>query len=110
MPKLKAQRSDTGLYYLIGKEGEGKHPSPNSNVTISYIAYFTDGKTFDQSVKIEIKLSDVIEGWTEGIQHFKEGGEGVLFIPSHLAYGHTDYGSIPGGSVLIFDIQLLEVN
>lgn len=108
--KLEAQKSDTGLYYLICKEGEGNHPSPNSSVTISYIAYFTDGKTFDESEKIEIKLSDVIAGWTEGIQHFKEGGEGVLFIPSHLAYGDTDYGSIPGGSVLIFDIQLIEVN
>lgn len=107
--KLEAQKSDSGVYYLISKKGEGKHPSDNSNITISYIGYFTDGNTFDQNERLEINMADVIAGWMEGIQYFKEGGEGILIIPSHLAYGKTDYGSIPGGSVLIFDILLTKV-
>ncbi|MBL4561258.1 MAG: FKBP-type peptidyl-prolyl cis-trans isomerase [Labilibaculum sp.] len=107
--KLEAQKSDSGIYYLIHKEGEGVHPSRNSNITISYIGYFTDGNTFDQNERLEINMADVIAGWMEGIQYFKEGGEGILIIPSHLAYGKTDYGSIPGGSVLIFDILLTKV-
>ncbi|BAX82071.1 FKBP-type peptidyl-prolyl cis-trans isomerase [Labilibaculum antarcticum] len=107
--KLDAQRSDTGLYYLICKQGEGAKPTCDSNITISYIGYLTNGTIFDKSESLEINLSVVIEGWKEGIQHFKEGGEGILLIPAHLAYGNTDYGSIPGGSVLIFDILLTKV-
>jgi len=108
--KLEAQKSETGLYYLISKAGEGKRPNPDSNITIAYIGYLTNGDTFDQNDRLEINLSEVIAGWTEGIQYFKEGGEGILFIPAHLAYGIEDYGSIPGGSVLIFDIQLIAVD
>ncbi|MGQ1910050.1 FKBP-type peptidyl-prolyl cis-trans isomerase [Marinifilum sp. RC60d5] len=108
--KLKAQKSESGLYYLIHQKGEGIYPDQDSNITIAYIGYLSNGSIFDQSEKLEINLGDVIKGWSEGIQHFKEGGEGILLIPSHLAYGTTDYGSIPAGSVLIFDIHLLEVN
>ncbi|MDE5416778.1 FKBP-type peptidyl-prolyl cis-trans isomerase [Labilibaculum sp. DW002] len=107
--KLDAKKSDTGLYYVIANEGEGARPTCDSNITISYIGYLTNGTIFDQSESLEINLSVVIEGWKEGIQYFKEGGEGILIIPSHLAYGKTDYGSIPGGSVLIFDILLTKV-
>lgn len=107
--KLEAQRSDTGLYYLICEEGDGAKPTCDSNIKISYIGYLTNGTIFDQSESLEINLSVVIQGWKEGIQHFKEGGEGILLIPSHLAYGKTDYGSIPGGSVLIFDILVTKV-
>lgn len=107
--KLDAKKSDTGLYYVIANEGEGSSPNLDSNITISYIGYLTNGTIFDQSESLEINLSVVIEGWKEGIQYFKEGGEGILIIPSHLAYGKTDYGSIPGGSVLIFDILLTKV-
>lgn len=106
---LEAQRTDSGLYYQIIKDGEGAKPTANSNVAISYIGYLTNGHMFDQNECLEISLKDVIEGWIEGLQLFKEGNAGILFIPSHLAYGHTDYGSIPGGSVLIFDIELIEV-
>ncbi len=106
---LDIQKSDTGLYYLISYEGDGARPTCDSNITISYIGYLTNGFIFDKSESLEINLSVVIEGWKEGIQHFKEGGEGILIIPSHLAYGKTDYGNIPGGSVLIFDILLNKV-
>lgn len=106
---LEAKKSETGLYFLISKEGEGINPTRDSNITISYVGYLTNDTIFDQSESLEINLSVVIEGWKEGIQYFKEGGEGILLIPSHLAYGNTDYGSIPGGSVLIFDILLSKV-
>ena len=108
--KLDAQKTDTGLYYLINKEGEGAQPNINSYINIAYIGYFINGDTFDQNDKLEINMTEVITGWIEGLQLFKAGGDGVLFVPSHLAYGNTDYGSIPAGSVLIFDIQLNEVN
>lgn len=107
--QLEAQRTESGLYYQIFKQGNGLYPNPDSNITIAYMGYLTNGNTFDQNPKLEINLTEVIPGWTEGIQYFKTGSEGILLIPSHLAYGKTDYGNIPGGSVLIFDIQLIAV-
>ena len=106
---IDATRSDSGLYYSITNQGKGTQPTRDSNITIGYIGYLTDGTIFDKSESLEINLSVVIEGWKEGIQHFKEGGEGILIIPAHLGYGNTDYGSIPGGSVLVFDLELQEV-
>lgn len=110
---LTATRTSTGLYYIIKTEGTGKQPSALSNVTVKYKGYFTSGKVFDQSKEppLAFSLSKVIQGWKEGIPFFKEGGSGVLLIPSHLGYGsYDDTRGIPAGSVLIFDIELISVN
>jgi len=109
---LNAQRSDSGLYYVINEQGSGIAPTANSNVTVAYKGYFTDGVVFDQSNAegISFNLNQVIAGWTEGITYFQEGGSGILLIPSRLAYGTRGRGSIPGGAVLIFDINLITVN
>jgi len=107
---LDAKKSNSGLYYVILKEGSGAQPNSNSNVTVNYKGYFTDNKIFDQNNNVTFNLQQVIAGWTEGITYFKEGGEGMLLIPSSLGYGDKDRNSIPGGSVLIFDIDLLNVN
>lgn len=108
---LTAQKTGSGLYYVIDNPGQGAQPSINSTVRVSYKGYFTNGEVFDQSNAsgISFGLQQVIQGWTEGIQLFKEGGSGKLLIPSRLGYGSKDNRSIPGGSVLIFDITLLEV-
>ncbi len=109
---LTAQRSTSGLYYIINEQGTGTQPTAASNVTVAYKGYFTNGNVFDQSKAegISFGLNQVIKGWTEGIPYFKTGGSGVLLIPSHLGYGSTNNGSIPGGSVLIFDVKLISVN
>lgn len=109
---LDAEKSSSGLYYIIEVEGEGEKPSNNSNVTVNYKGYFLNGTVFDKSDSngISFNLSQVIPGWTEGITYFNEGGEGVLLVPPHLGYGSDTYSHIPGGSVLIFDIKLLSVN
>lgn len=108
---LNAQKSDTGLYYVIDEPGTGEQPSITSNVTVAYKGYFTSGKIFDQSKPegINFNLQKVIKGWTEGIQYFKEGGSGMLLVPAHLGYGNGRPG-IPGGSVLVFDVKLIKVN
>jgi FKBP-type peptidyl-prolyl cis-trans isomerase FkpA len=108
---LNAQRSDSGLYYVINNEGTGDRPTSSSNVTVAYKGYFLNGNVFDQSANgISFNLNQVIKGWTEGITYFKEGGDGVLLVPSNLGYGNNGSGSIPGGSVLIFDVRLISVN
>lgn len=115
---LDAVESDTGLFYVIDNEGNGDQPTENSNVTVSYKGYFTNGDVFDESNEngMSFDLNGVIAGWTEGIQYFKEGGNGKLLIPSALAYGRygrfDQFGNqvIPGGAVLIFDVDLKSVN
>lgn len=63
---LDAQKSNSGLYYVILKEGTGTQPNSNSNVTVNYKGYFTNNKTFDQNNNITFNLQQVITGWTEG--------------------------------------------
>lgn len=109
--KLTATRTASGLYYIINEPGTGAQPTATSNVTVAYRGYYTNGTIFDQSAQgISFPLNGVIKGWTEGIPLFKEGGKGALLIPSHLGYGSAGSGKIPGGSVLIFDINLIKVN
>jgi FKBP-type peptidyl-prolyl cis-trans isomerase FkpA len=109
---LDATRTNSGLYYVIDTGGSGARPTSSSNVTVAYKGYFLDGNTFDQSgaAGISFGLNQVIAGWTEGIQLFKEGGEGMLLIPYNLGYGANTRNGIPGGSVLLFDIKLIRVN
>jgi FKBP-type peptidyl-prolyl cis-trans isomerase FkpA len=109
---LDANRTNSGLYYVINEEGTGTRPTTSSNVTVAYKGYFLDGTVFDQSDAngISFGLDQVIKGWTEGIPLFKEGGEGILLIPSSLGYGLNGAGSIPRGAVLVFDVNLISVN
>ncbi len=108
---LDAQKSSTGLYYVIEEQGTGAQPTSTSTVTVAYKGYFTNGTVFDKSKPegISFNLQSVISGWTEGVTYFKEGGSGILLVPAHLGYGSYNYSSIPGGSVLIFEIELIEV-
>ena len=106
---LNATRSNTGLYYVIETGGNGDQPNGSSDVTVNYKGYYTNGKVFDENDNISFNLQQVIPGWTEGLTYFKKGGSGMLLIPSKLGYGTRDHSVIPGGSVLIFDIDLLDV-
>lgn len=108
---LNAKKSNSGLYYVIQEAGSGDQPNVNSDVTVNYKGYYLNGSVFDQSNSsgITFNLQQVIQGWTEGITYFKEGGKGILLIPSRLGYGYQDTRGIPGGSVLIFDIELIDV-
>ncbi|MEP1489298.1 MAG: FKBP-type peptidyl-prolyl cis-trans isomerase [Algibacter sp.] len=109
---LVAEKSDTGLYYIINNQGDGEQPTQTDDVTVAYKGYLTNGDIFDESSTngVSFNLQEVISGWTEGITYFNEGGSGTLLIPSHLAYGNNEIADIPAGSVLIFDVNLISVD
>lgn len=109
---LKAQKSLSGLYFIIDETGNDKKPKATSRVTVAYKGSFINGDVFDESNEegINFGLNQVIKGWTEGITYFGEGGKGTLLVPAHLGYGSKRNRSIPGGSVLIFDIKLIKVH
>lgn len=105
--------TESGLQYLVVKEGNGKKPSPNDVVTVHYTGRLIDGTVFDSSVErgepATFAVGQVIPGWVEGLQLMSEGSAYRLFIPSELAYGEHGTGPIQPNSTLIFDVQLLKV-
>lgn len=108
-------KTASGLGYKITTPGEGKSPTATDEVEVHYHGTFINGKVFDSSYqrnqKISFPLNGVIKGWTEGLQLIKEGGKITLVIPSDLAYGDRGIpGAIPGGSTLIFEVELFKVN
>ena len=105
----------SGLQYLELKQGDGDvHPKARDRVTVHYHGTLLDGTVFDSSVDrgqpIAFGLSQVIRGWTEGVQLMVVGDKTRFFIPSKLAYGNRAAGKIAPGSTLIFDVELIGIN
>ncbi|MFW1754358.1 FKBP-type peptidyl-prolyl cis-trans isomerase [Acinetobacter wanghuae] len=104
----------SGLQYQVIQEGKGKSPKANSNVRVHYEGRLIDGTVFDSSIArsqpVDFRTSQVITGWTEGLQLMKEGAKYRFFIPAALAYGQIGSGDvIEPNSTLIFDVELIEV-
>ncbi|MCC8117182.1 MAG: FKBP-type peptidyl-prolyl cis-trans isomerase [Bacteroidales bacterium] len=103
-----------GIYYKVLASGEpnGKHPSPRSIVTVHYTGKTINGKTFDSSrggVAPAFRLSDLIEGWIIAMQQMVVGDKWELYLPAEMGYGKFSQPGIPGGSTLIFEIELLGI-
>jgi len=103
----------SGLQYKVIKEGTGDNPKPTDKVTVHYKGTLIDGKVFDSSIDrgqpASFQLNRVIKGWTEGLQLMKPGGKAILYIPSELGYGDRTTPTIPGGSTLIFEVELISI-
>jgi FKBP-type peptidyl-prolyl cis-trans isomerase FkpA len=106
---ITATKHASGMYYQIIEPGSGATPTISSTVKANYTGKFTNNTSFDGGVA-SFPLSGVIEGWQIGIPLIRQGGKVKLIIPPYLAYGCNDYMSIPGNSVLVFDVELLEVH
>ncbi|MFI8380302.1 FKBP-type peptidyl-prolyl cis-trans isomerase [Leeuwenhoekiella sp. NPDC079379] len=109
--ELTATRTNTGLRYITKTEGTGASPTVSSRVVVEYKGYFLDGRTFDQSnPTAEFSAGGLIPGFTEGLLLMKEGGESTFLLPALIGYGTSGAGSsIPGNTVILFDVKLLEV-
>ena len=108
---LTGQFNASDLWYSIEVQGGGVQAYSGATVTVVYTGYLLNGTEFDASSSqgATFSLNNVIQGWQMGIPKFKEGGKGKLIIPSDLGYGDKATGSIPANSILIFDVELLEV-
>ena len=103
-----------GIYYKVLAEGkaDGKHPTPRSIVTAHYSGRTIDGKQFDSSrggAPLAIRLCDLIEGWIIAMQQMCVGDKWEVYIPAEMGYGKFSQPGIPGGSSLIFEIELLGI-
>jgi FKBP-type peptidyl-prolyl cis-trans isomerase len=112
-PNIKTTAS--GLQYEVIRQGTGPKPTANDSVEVHYKGTLINGTEFDNSYKrgqtITFLLSQVIRGWTEGLQLMPAGSMYKFYIPYELGYGlnGTPDGSIPPGSALIFEVELIRV-
>jgi peptidylprolyl isomerase len=123
-----AQKSSTGLMYIIEEVGKGKKPNNNDTVYVNYAGFFADGRVFDSNIQAVAEANEMfdpnrpyepmpaiygpqapmIPGFAEGLSLLNYGGKAKLIIPPHLAYGERGAGEvIPPNSWLIFDIELV---
>ncbi|MDQ2069584.1 FKBP-type peptidyl-prolyl cis-trans isomerase [Natronospira bacteriovora] len=113
-PPAEAERSESGLAWVVLREGPGEvHPRPQDRIKVHYSGWTTDGEMFDSSVvrgePAVFPLGRLIEGWVEGIQLMTEGDTFRFWIPGELAYdGRTDRPGAPQG-MLVFDVELIEI-
>lgn len=108
--------TDSGLKYVILKDGDGASPKKGETVVVHYTGTLTDGKKFDSSVdrgqpfQFQVGMGKVIKGWDEALMMMQVGDKWKLIIPSDLAYGDRGYpGVIPPKATLIFVVELLDI-
>jgi FKBP-type peptidyl-prolyl cis-trans isomerase FklB len=104
---------DGGIQYLIVQEGTGPKPAPNATIKAHYAGRLLSGKEFDSSYRrgqpFQARITQLIKGWQVALPLMATGSKWRLWIPSDLAYGDNGVSGIPGGAVLDFDIELLEI-
>lgn len=116
--KLRTKRTPEGVSYIITKKGKGAHAKVGDELEVTYQGHLLDGKPFDatkdkETYKFTLGNRKVIQGWEKGLLNFAEGSEGILLIPSKLAYGpraiYEKNVAIPAHSVLVFKIKVEKI-
>ena len=107
-------QTTSGLQYEVLQMGTGPKPADTNMVKVHYEGFLLNGKKFDSSrdrgEPAQFQLNGVIKGWTEGVQLMPVGSKFKFYIPYQLGYGEQGAGGdIPGGSLLIFEVELLEI-
>lgn len=105
--------TESGLQYKVLAEGKGDLPNEKSKVKVNYRGTLIDRTEFDSSYKnnapASFRVNQVIKGWTEALQLMPVGSKWELYIPQELAYGSRLQHNIPPYSMLIFEVELLEI-
>jgi FKBP-type peptidyl-prolyl cis-trans isomerase len=107
---VSATAHSSGLYYQIISPGSGATPNSASTISIKYTGKLMDGTVFEsRTTPVTGKMSELIQGFQISMPLIQKGGIIKLIIPSSLAYGCTGFGSVPGNSILYFEVELTDV-
>ncbi len=105
--------TESGLAYKVVKQGTGATPTESDLVKVHYTGKLIDGTVFDSSVDrgepADFAITQVVPGFGEGLKMMNKGSKYILYIPSNLAYGDNATGSIPAGSTLVFEVEVLDI-
>ena len=108
----KVKTTKSGLQYEVIAVGDGDKPRPESVVALNYKAYLINGKVFDDTYSRNepaiLSMVNLIDGLQEGLMMMNGNSKYKFVIPSHLAYGDEGADEIPGGSTLIFEVELVK--
>ena len=103
----------SGLQYKVTAPGSGDSPKATDQVQVNYTGKLLDGTVFDASERhggpATFGVNQVIPGWTEALQLMKPGAKYQLWIPPKLAYDVDSPPTIPPGSLLVFDVELVGI-
>lgn len=105
---------DRGIYYKVIRSGrpDGPRPRPSSVVTVHYTGRTINGKQFDSSLggpAQAMRMRDLIQGWIIALQQMRPGDKWEVYLSAEMGYGRFSQPGIPGGSTLIFEIELTGV-
>lgn len=127
---IEAQKTESGMSYVITQEGNGENASSGATVKVNYTGHVLNGEYFDSSIEevakekglftpgrtygpfeFQLGTGAVIKGWDEGIALLNKGSKATLYIPSPLAYGPRQRSAQIGpNSILVFDVELVDFN
>jgi peptidylprolyl isomerase len=111
---LEVHTTETGLMYIVVREGHGQLPEQGKVLIVHYSGFMEDGSLFDSSVqrgepfRFVLGSNQVIRGWDEGFALMRKGSKMRFIIPPDLGYGDREVGPIPANSTLIFDVELID--
>jgi FKBP-type peptidyl-prolyl cis-trans isomerase len=108
--KIKCDRTDSGVYFKTLKEGEGRQIQYNDLVSFKYKGELLNGNVFDNHKKpVEFKVKELIGAWKELVLEMKNGGKVFMVVPPHRGYGDYDLNDIPPNSILVFELEVVDV-
>jgi len=127
--KLNLTKTDSGLYYVITKQGAGANIAAGDTAVVKYVGKLFNGKVFDtnireeavkgkldhiaerpfQPIRFPVGVHQVIAGWDQGLQLLNKGAKATFVIPSALGYGEQGNQVIPGNSPLVFEVELVDI-
>lgn len=110
-----AKKTNTGIRYIVLREGEGDAPKPGDKCQVLYVGRLLHGQVFDQKQDksdpfvFRVRRDEVIEGWDQLLQQMKRGEKRLAIIPPELAYGTRGRPpNIPRSATLVFEMELLD--
>jgi FKBP-type peptidyl-prolyl cis-trans isomerase FkpA len=112
---IQAKKTASGIRYQVIKEGKGKRIVQGNIVQVRYTGYFLDGKIFDGNLdhkdpfQVVVGARQVISGWEEILKEMMPGSKYTVYLPSLFGYGDRNIPGVPKDSVLIFEIEVVQV-